>query len=115
MSELQQSAQFFKALSEPVRLRILNLLLHSDAEICVCALIEALDIPQSVISRHLAYLRKAELVQARREGVWMHYSLHAQMPTMYRSVLAEFKRGSLSEPQLKADFDKIECVLCVSA
>ena len=68
MSELQQSAQFFKALSEPVRLRILNLLLHSDAEICVCALIEALDIPQSVISRHLAYLRKAELVQARREG-----------------------------------------------
>lgn len=112
MSQLQQNARFFKALSEPVRLRILNLLLHSENEICVCSLMDVLDVPQSVVSRHLAYLRKAEIVQSRRDRVWMHYSLHDQLPAMERAILNELKSNSLQDPQLKDDLTKLDCTLC---
>jgi ArsR family transcriptional regulator, arsenate/arsenite/antimonite-responsive transcriptional repressor len=63
----------FRALSDRTRLRILNLL--QDGEICVCHLVAVLDSPQPTVSRHLAYLRKAGLVVARKEGLWMHYRL----------------------------------------
>ena len=67
-------ANLFKALSEPVRLRILALLLKK-GELCVCDLVDTLTLSQSVISRHLAYLRNNDIVTARREGVWMYYQL----------------------------------------
>ncbi len=63
----------FKALADPTRLRILALL--RDGEICVCHIHASLDVPQPTASRHLAYLRKAGLVEARRDGTWMHYRL----------------------------------------
>jgi ArsR family transcriptional regulator len=63
----------FAALADPTRLRILALL--GDGEICVCHLHASLDVPQPTASRHLAYLRKSGLVEARRDGVWMHYKL----------------------------------------
>jgi len=65
-------AALFKTLSEPVRLRILYLLLES-GERCVCELVNTLGLSQSVVSRHLAYLRNNGLVNTRREGVWVHY------------------------------------------
>ena len=65
--------QFFQALGDDTRLRILNLL--GDQEVCVCYFVEILDAPQPKISRHLAYLRKAGIVSARREGKWMHYRI----------------------------------------
>lgn len=67
-------SDFFKILSEPVRLRIIYLILER-GELCVCDIVTALDLPQSVVSRHLAYMRSRGLVSARREGVWMHYQL----------------------------------------
>ena len=63
----------YAALADPTRLRILSLL--RDGEICVCHIHASLDVPQPTASRHLAYLRKAGLVEARRDGVWMHYKL----------------------------------------
>lgn len=63
----------FKALADDTRLRILALL--AAGEVCVCHIHGALDVPQPTASRHLAYLRKAGLVAARREGLWMHYRL----------------------------------------
>ena len=66
-------AQLFKALSEPVRLRILTLLLENER--CVCELMAALDLPQSTISRHLAYMKNAGWVEGERRGVWMYYRL----------------------------------------
>jgi len=63
----------FHALADPTRLRILALL--RDGEICVCHIHASLDVPQPTASRHLAYLRKAGLVDARRDGIWMHYRL----------------------------------------
>ncbi len=91
MNQLESTSLFFKSLSEPVRLRILNLLIHAEHEICVCDLMVVLDVPQSVVSRHLAYLRKANLVNARRESVWMHYSISPSLDTLSKSVLQSLK------------------------
>jgi ArsR family transcriptional regulator len=66
-----------KALADPTRLRILGLV--AGGEVCVCHLHEALGIPQPTASRHLAYLRRAGLVDGRREGLWVYYRL-AKLP-----------------------------------
>ena len=63
----------FKALADATRLRILGLLLTG--EVCVCHIHESLRIPQPKASRHLAYLRRAGLVDTRRDGLWVHYRL----------------------------------------
>lgn len=65
--------QFFQALADPTRLRLLNLM--GEQEVCVCYFVEILDAPQPKISRHLAYLRNTGIVSARREGKWMHYKI----------------------------------------
>jgi ArsR family transcriptional regulator len=70
---MESIARLFKALTEPVRLRILLLLL--DGERCVCDLMAVLELPQSTISRHLAYLKNAGWVAGERRGVWMYYRL----------------------------------------
>src|SRR4051812_49724166 len=64
-----------RALADTTRLRILALL--RAGEVCVCHIHESLKLPQSKVSRHLAYLRQAGLVRARRDGLWVHYSLAA--------------------------------------
>jgi ArsR family transcriptional regulator len=69
--------RFFQALGDNTRLRLLNLM--GEQEVCVCYFVEILSAPQSKISRHLAYLRSAGIVAARREGKWMHYRI--VMPT----------------------------------
>jgi ArsR family transcriptional regulator, arsenate/arsenite/antimonite-responsive transcriptional repressor len=63
----------FMALADPTRLRLLNLM--NGREVCVCEFVAILKSPQSKISRHLAYLRRANIVAARREGRWMYYSI----------------------------------------
>ncbi len=65
--------QLFQALSDRTRLRLLNLM--TDGEVCVCFFVEVLAEPQPKISRHLAYLRSAGLVDTRREAKWMHYRI----------------------------------------
>jgi len=63
----------FKALADTTRLRILNLLLAG--EVCVCDIHDTLGVPQPTASRHLAYLRASGLVDARKDGQWVHYKL----------------------------------------
>lgn len=65
--------RFFQAMGDNTRLRLLNLM--GDREICVCYFVEILDQPQPKVSRHLAYLRSAGIVEARRQGKWMHYRI----------------------------------------
>jgi ArsR family transcriptional regulator len=72
-NQLDQMERLFKALADATRLRILGLLLTG--EVCVCDIHESLKIPQPKASRHLAYLRRAGLVDTRREGLWIHYRL----------------------------------------
>jgi ArsR family transcriptional regulator len=83
--DLQAVDQVFKALADPNRIRILGLL--SNGEICVCHIHESLRLPQSLVSRHLAYLRRAGLVEARKEGLWVHYRIATQRDEITRTLL----------------------------
>jgi ArsR family transcriptional regulator len=74
---MKSTAQIFKALSDETRLRIMALLLGEE-ELCVCDIMAALDLPQSTVSRHLSYLRNAGLVDDRRQGIWMHYTINRE-------------------------------------
>jgi ArsR family transcriptional regulator len=91
--QLQLTATVFKALSDPTRLRIVGLLLTG--EVCVCHIHEALRISQPKASRHLAYLRSAGLVDARRDGLWMHYKL-ADLPDPVLQSVTEMARHALT-------------------
>lgn len=77
---MERTAEILKALSDPTRLRIMSLLRHG--ELCVCDLMEALQIPQSTISRHLTVLKNANWVTGRRSGKWMYYRLHTNQPPL---------------------------------
>lgn len=75
----------FKALADKTRLRILALL--GNNEVCVCHIHDTLDLPQPTVSRHLAYLRRAGLVDVRRDGVWMHYQVARSLDPAVQTVL----------------------------
>jgi len=84
-TELQTIDLVFKALADPTRVRILGLLTHG--EICVCHIHESLRLPQSLVSRHLAYLRRAGLVETRKDGLWVHYRLAVRRNDMTQTLL----------------------------
>src|SRR3954447_22405226 len=90
---LQTLETTFKALADATRLRILGLLLTG--EVCVCHIHESLRIPQPKASRHLAYLRKAGLVEVRRDGLWMHYRL-ADLPDPVLQAIGATVRHALT-------------------
>src|SRR5687768_12410182 len=79
-------ALFFAALADENRLRLLHLM--REGEICVCFLQGTLKTNQPKISRHLAYLRRAGLVEARRQGKWIYYSLKKQAPNLQKILAA---------------------------
>jgi ArsR family transcriptional regulator len=75
----------FRALGDKTRLRILALL--GNNEVCVCHIHDSLGLPQPTVSRHLAYLRRAGLVDVRRDGVWMHYQKARSLDPAVQTVL----------------------------
>ena len=83
--QLTDMTSTLRALSDPTRLRILALL--AAGEVCVCHIYEALSVPQPTASRHLAYLRRARLVDARREGLWVYYRLATTRDDVLRTVV----------------------------
>lgn len=83
--DLQAVDRTFKALADPTRVRILGLL--ANGEICVCHIHESLRLPQSLVSRHLAYLRRSGLVETRKEGLWVHYRLAVRGDDVTRTLL----------------------------
>jgi len=89
-------AETFKALGDPVRLRLFHLLSQKE-ELCVCHLTEALKLPQSTVSRHLGVLRHAGLVQTRREGKWMHYRLAGDLAGRLAALMSEFSDDDISQ------------------
>lgn len=102
--------RFFQSLGDKTRLRLLNLM--GDQEICVCYFVEILDQPQPKISRHLAYLRSARIVAARREGKWMHYRIvmppHIGAAQILRQTLASLKE----EKAMQADRARLTKACC---
>jgi ArsR family transcriptional regulator len=91
----------FRAFADPTRLRILNLLLAG--ELCVCDIVNTLRVPQPTASRHLAYLRRAGLVQARRDGLWIHYKLAPPQTTFHKKLLDCLACCFQDVPQLSKD------------
>ena len=91
----------FKALADPTRLRLIHLL--GDDELCVCSCVEVLKTNQPKISRHLAYLRRAGLVSARRDGKWTHYRLTQPSDTHIAKIFTELRARLANDPQMQND------------
>jgi ArsR family transcriptional regulator len=85
--------QFYKCLSDETRLRCL-LLIHKHEELCVCELMEALDEIQPKISRHLAQLKKNELLTDRRQGQWVFYRINPALSDWAKNVLSESSQAN---------------------
>lgn len=79
--------QFYKCLADDTRLRCL-LLIEQEGELCVCELMAAIDDIQPKISRHLAQLRKCDLLVDRRQGQWVYYRINSSLPIWAKSVLS---------------------------
>ena len=107
---LDRSIELFKAFADPVRLRLLNLLV--DGEVCVCHLHGALDLPQSTVSRHLAYLRKRGLVLGRKEGLWVHYRLARPAGELHRNLIGCLGACFKEIDTLKQDRQKLDHGSC---
>lgn len=109
-SKTYDLALLFAALSDRTRLRLLNLM--NGREVCVCYFVEILGQSQPKISRHLAYLRRAGVVAARREGKWMHYKIvvppHAGAARVLRETLAVL----IEEKATQADLSRLGKVCC---
>jgi len=95
----------FKALGDTTRLRLLSLLLQGEQ--CVCDLMFALQLPQSTVSRHLAYLKNSGWVKDCRRGMWSYYRI-AESPKAAHGQLLEILRTHLSEmEEVRQDLDRL--------
>ena len=92
----------FKALADSTRLRAL-VLISTTGELCVCELTHALEVSQPKISRHLAQLREANVVQDSRAGLWIYYSLHPELPAWARAALTSTLQGIREQSPFAAD------------
>jgi ArsR family transcriptional regulator, arsenate/arsenite/antimonite-responsive transcriptional repressor len=101
---------FFMALADKTRLRLLNLM-RAD-EICVCFFTEVLGESQPKVSRHLAYLRNAGIVEARRDGKWMHYRIVKPENPFAAEVLEETLRWLESQDKMQKDYEKLVVACC---
>ncbi|MEZ5345587.1 MAG: metalloregulator ArsR/SmtB family transcription factor [Pyrinomonadaceae bacterium] len=100
----------FTALSDQTRLRLLNLIRNE--EVCVCFFVEALDESQPKISRHLAYLRKAGLVETRRDGKWMHYKLSMPEDENLQNIINETLNRLAQSDQMRGDYERLVAACC---
>jgi len=100
----------FRALADPTRLRLLNLI--SEKEICVCYFTQVIGAPQPKISRHLAYLRRAGIVAARREGKWMHYRLIMPRDSYVGSILKSAIAALRADRQMQRDREQLNRACC---
>jgi ArsR family transcriptional regulator len=103
--KLKDSQVVFNALADETRIRILNLLY--EGELCVCDIMRVLGEPQSKVSRHLAYLRRAGLVQARKEGLWMYYQLSKPSIKTFGAILDALGHGKSDFEELKRDLKEL--------
>jgi ArsR family transcriptional regulator, arsenate/arsenite/antimonite-responsive transcriptional repressor len=109
MFAMRNRVLFYAALADESRLRLIHLM--KGGEICVCHLQGVLQTNQPKISRHLAYLRKAGLVKARRDGKWTHYRLKKPGGN-FEKILSNALICLRSEPQIKKDLQRLKQITC---
>ena len=95
----------FKACSDATRLRILFLL--AERELCVCELVAVLEMAQGKISRHLAVLKQADLVNDRRDGTWIFYSLRAPDSNLKKRLHSYLVSEAGHQPQIVVDRNQV--------
>ncbi len=100
----------FKALADRTRLRVIHLI--GDDEVCVCFFVEVLKTNQPKISRHLAYLRRAGLVSARRDGKWMHYRLVEPPDIHAAKIFREVRESLANSSEMQRDKERLEKICC---
>ena len=100
----------FAALADPTRLRLLNLM--DGREVCVCYFVEILKQSQPKISRHLAYLRRAGIVDARRDGKWMHYRIERPDDPKAASILDATLQSFKTDNDMQADLARLDKACC---
>lgn len=98
---MQELLKAFKALGDETRIRLLKLL--QERELCVCELMQALNMTQSRVSRNLGILKNAGLVKDRRDGLWVHYSLDDDAKPYIKSLLEMLKDSCNDNKTIKAD------------
>lgn len=101
---------FFASLADNTRLRLLNLM--GETEVCVCFFVEVIGTNQPKISRHLAYLRKAGVVAARREGIWAHYRIIAPKNEHAAKVLRDVQEWLKTDKVMQKDRKQLLNVCC---
>ena len=112
MNRADNKDLFFKALADRTRLRLLNLM-GSD-EVCVCFFVEILKTNQPKISRHLAYLRRAGIVNARRDGPWMHYRIAEPSDADAARVLNDTLTWLANDRDMQRDRARLVKVCCAT-
>ena len=100
----------FKALADQTRLRLINLM--GDDEVCVCFFVEVLKTNQPKISRHLAYLKRAGVVSARREGKWMHYRIVEPADPHAAKIFREVRTWLENAPAMQTDRERLRKICC---
>ena len=96
--EVDHLDALFKGFADPTRIRVLSLL--AAGELCVCDLIDILELPQPTVSRHLAYLRRAGLVEVTRARRFAHYRLAEPASPVHRSLIACVRSSFTGVPSL---------------
>lgn len=109
-TDLDHMERFYMALADKTRLRLLNLMRRN--EVCVCFFTEVLGDSQPKISRHLAYLRNAGLVEARRDGKWMHYRILWPTDAGGRETLESALDWLGDRDEMRLELEKYERVCC---
>jgi ArsR family transcriptional regulator len=84
--------EIFKALGDETRLRLVNLFLQTEEDLCVCEMVDALELPQYQISKHLTILKNAGLLQGSREGTWVYYRLDREESPLLRDLFKVLSR-----------------------
>jgi ArsR family transcriptional regulator len=102
--------RLFAALADRTRLRLLNLM--NGREVCVCYFVEILKQGQPKISRHLAYLRNAGVVSARREGKWMHYSIERPVDPGAAAILDTTFMSFEADREMQSDLSRLNKACC---
>jgi len=105
-------ALLFKALADRTRLRLINLM--GEDEVCVCFFVEVLKTNQPKISRHLAYLRRAGVVSARRECKGLHYRIVEPRDPHAANIFREVRSGLANEPAMQSDRSRLKKICCAT-
>jgi ArsR family transcriptional regulator len=104
--EIQELELILKGCADETRLRLLNLL-SDNTEVCVCDLVEVLELSQPKVSRHLAYLRRAGLVRDRKNGLWVYYRLADSASSETAPILTALRELFAQSAAMEQDRERL--------